>query len=104
MPTYQVLTPLRRDGKVIKPGGVAGLTKEEAQPLLACGAVAPVDDTAEGSSDDLVAAIGTLPKDNDKAWLKDGRPDAKALADLTGQPVTAAERDAAWEAFKAATT
>lgn len=49
----------------------------------------------------IAAAITQLDPDNAEQWLKDGRPKSDALAVYTGFPVSAAERDAAWEPVNA---
>lgn len=46
MPRYDVLTPLRRDGKITRPGRTVEMTEAEARPLLACGALAPAKEAA----------------------------------------------------------
>ena len=49
----------------------------------------------------LVAAIGTLEDGNEDHWTKDKRPQVSALEAATGlDDVSAAERDAAFEAWK----
>ncbi|SDH91887.1 HI1506-related protein [Roseospirillum parvum] len=58
--------------------------------------------TATDGATDLLAAIGQLEPGNPDHWTKDGRPDARALAAVVRREVSAAERDAAWEAHQAA--
>jgi hypothetical protein len=108
MTRYQVLTPLRRDGKVIAAGKTVELSDADAKALLRCKAVAiaeagdePSLDPPAAEPEDLAAVIGRLDKAAEGLWLKDGRPDTRALSDAAGRPVTAAERDAAWAAWQA---
>ena len=50
----------------------------------------------------LADAVGRLPEGDENAWTKDGKPDARALGAEAGvENVSAAERDAAWDAFRA---
>ncbi|WP_413207768.1 hypothetical protein [Rhodospirillum sp. A1_3_36] len=54
----------------------------------------------EGAAD-LVAFIGQLDTGNSDHFTKAGLPETKALSEAAGRTVTAAERDAAWGAFRA---
>ncbi len=57
--------------------------------------------SANESTVSLVDAIGLLKPDDESHFTKGGKPEIKALEALIGGSVTAAERDAAWEEFKA---
>ncbi len=57
--------------------------------------------SANESTVSLVDAIGLLNPDDESHFTKGGKPEIKALEALIGGSVTAAERDAAWEEFKA---
>ncbi len=54
-----------------------------------------------GSGEDLKAAvqqaIAELDPDNPDHWLKDGRPDVKAIEEIINAKISAAERDVIWE-------
>ncbi|KUJ73926.1 hypothetical protein AVO42_00450 [Thiomicrospira sp. XS5] len=57
-------------------------------------------DSDEGLS--LVDAIGQLDPDDDAMWLKvSGKPSTQALEFAIGQPVSADDRDQAWEIYQA---
>lgn len=102
MTRYQVLTPLRHNGKVIAAGKTVELSDADAKALLRCKAIGHADtDVGRDDAEDLVAAIGLLDAATEGFWLKDGRPDAKALSEIAGRPITAAERDSAWTAYQA---
>lgn len=51
-----------------------------------------------GRLSQLVAAVRAVDRASPGDWTADGRPRAESLARLTGNPVSAAERDAAWSA------
>lgn len=50
----------------------------------------------------IAAAILSLDKDNPDHFSKRGRPQAPALQEVLGYPVTAKERDAAWRRVQSA--
>jgi len=52
------------------------------------------------SAADLVDEIIQLDPENDKLWMKDGRPQTKALSAAVGQDISAALRDEAWELYQ----
>lgn len=100
---YDVLEPVRYDGKDYGLGQTISLNDRDAAPLLAAGVVAPA--AQAGGAERLaviVAALTQLDPGNAEQWLKDGRPKSDALAVYAGFPVSAAERDAAWEQARAA--
>lgn len=105
--TYSVLTAVDHDNQRYEIGAGIDLDDQQAAPLLAVSAIepaaaanAPPAVTApEDASERLAAistAIGQLDPANTDLWLKDGRPKADAIVAVLGWPVTAAERDAAW--------
>jgi hypothetical protein len=51
--------------------------------------------------DDIIDAIEVLDENNEDHWTTTGKPDTRALSDVLDRQVTAAERDAAWEAYNA---
>lgn len=106
---YNVKEPLKHDGKDYAIGGTIDLTAEQAAPLLAIGTLeeapaaqastAPPEDDATrlAAIKDAILALDTADK---SMWLNDGRPDTKAIAAVTGWPVSAADRNAAWAELK----
>lgn len=55
-----------------------------------------------GRHERLAAAIAGLEEGNEAHWTRSGKPEVRALQEAAGlDGVTAAERDAAWEAFQA---
>lgn len=65
MKSYEVITPLRRDGEKVPAGGVVELGDKEAGPLLAKRAIAPSRPTKAAAS---------------------AKPDPAALAKSAGKP------------------
>ena len=108
--TYVAKSPINHDGKFIPVEGKLEMDEKNAASLVEAGVIeeAPADkkqpegptDHAERSAA-IKDAIGKLNVDNGELWLKDGRPDAKAIEGVTGWPVSAKERDAAWAELKA---
>ncbi|HBS22701.1 MULTISPECIES: hypothetical protein [Thalassospira] len=122
MKTYPVLIAVDHDGKKYKPGGSVDLTDEQAAPLLRTGFLgkptdnviaqdtgSPEPDNAgavtntESELDRLVAAIGTIDKDNKELWTGSGKPKTEAFhaIETIDFPVSAALRDKAWDQFNA---
>lgn len=115
---YPVILPLDHDNRRYEPGkqvelddavidvpalialGVIGAAVAAAAPAPASGASKPVDSAELMAA--LTAAIGQLDPNNLDLWLKDGKPSTEAIAAVTGYPITAAERDAAWNLASAA--
>lgn len=62
--------------------------------------VAPADPVVR--LDAIVAAIGKLDVKDEKLWVKSGAPKTEAIEVITGWPVAAIERDAAWTKLKPA--
>ncbi len=46
----------------------------------------------------IKVAIASLDREDESLWLKSGAPDAKAVTEVLGWKVTAAERDEVWGA------
>jgi hypothetical protein len=98
MKNYKVISPFRDADGIHKPGDKdVSLSDADAKELIELGAiellpVAVILDRQEV----IIAAIGKMNKDNADLWLKDGKPDTNAIAEVAGWPVLAAERDAAW--------
>lgn len=123
MKKYTVISPFKSLAGIHKPGDPeVELNDADAAELIELGAVEVVAVPAEREGGDTVAgnppasplrgeltaeerlaaittAIGSLDPDNGDLWLRDGRPDASALTEITGWTVSAAERNAAWAAM-----
>lgn len=100
---YTVLSPFKDADGIHKPGETVSLSDKDAEELVAIGAVQ--SDQVAGTVDrqaEIILAIGKLDPENPDLWLKDGRPDTSAIAEITGWLITASERNAAWEAIQAA--
>lgn len=120
MPIYTVLSPLRHDCRSYKVGNSITLDASVARPLIAAGVLSAGSEqpgpaeppvatdpgglsrpgSGEASPMTLREAILDLDADNPDHWTADGKPDARALADILDRKVTAAERDAAWSALQ----
>lgn len=103
MKDYTVLSPLRDADGIHKPGETVSLSDKDAEELIEIGVVqaAQVANAVDRQAE-TIAAIGKLDKENPDLWLKDGKPDTNAIAEITGWPITAGERNAAWEAIQSA--
>lgn len=106
MQKYTVLSPFKDADGIHKVGDSVMLADTDAAELLGLGAIVadapagpviPTDAAVRQAA--IIGAIGKLDPANNDLWLKDGRPDAIAIAEITGWPVTAAERNAAWAAI-----
>lgn len=109
-----VLQPLSHDGEGYKAGDKVDLTGKQIDQLLGlkeCPVKDPrkanVDSTKDGANDkeplteaQIVQAIGKLDPANKEHFTKSNKPNANVLADMLNKDVSAAERDAAWEAFQ----
>lgn len=103
--SYPVLNPIRFNGRDYPVGSSIDLEEAEVADLLGAAAIedspteiaaptAPADEAARTAA--VVAAIGQLDIANPGQWMKDGKPKTDALSAITGWPVSAADRDAAW--------
>lgn len=126
--TYMVLSTLNWNGKIYNPEAgdkTVDLPDDVAQWLLGMDepAIATIetadtqgekkeqnpestqakapDQTVHLTMDDIVNAIGDLDDDEPEHWTKSGKPDASVLSKLLDHPVSAAERDEAWEKYQA---
>ncbi len=107
-------TRLMVNGEPVDDGDRCDIDEAEATALIARGLAVPADGESEaqdGNADDvsdeerhtlIVGAIRDLiesdpEKGDESSWTKSGKPDVKALESLIGSPVSAAERDAAWQ-------
>lgn len=109
MPIYPVLRGLRHDGRRYRLGDTVRLSEDEAAAV----AVGVLGAPSEGDGDEaetltaseeaalvpVLRAIQSLVPGAEGVWLNDGRPNATALATVLGRAVSAAERDAAWQAY-----
>ena len=108
---YEVLSPLKHDGDEVEVGQTVSLSKKDAAPLLACGAIrdpravdVEVVVEAEATREEQIvegvkAMMAEDPEKGQAAlWTKAGKPEVKAIEKMVGFDITAAERDAAWDA------
>ena len=104
MKNYKVISPFRDVDGTHKPGEDVSLSDSDAKELVELGAIEllPVA-VAVDRQTEIIAAIGKMDKGNTDLWLKDGKPDTNAIAEVAGWPVLAAERDAAWAIVMAET-
>lgn len=110
MKTYNVLSRVRTETGIVKTGTIQ-LSDADAKELMEIGAVElaatqaaaptinPTDPAARQVA--IIDAIAKLDPANADLWLKDGRPDTNAIAEVTGWSVTAAERNEAWSTIQA---
>ncbi len=106
--SYIVKSPIKHGGERHAVDSIVDLDDKVAKSLIESGDIekvvthtapsAPTDDAVRLAA--IKEAIGKLNVDNGDLWLKDGRPDVKALEGITGWKVSAGERDTAWEAVK----
>ncbi|MBL4832645.1 MAG: hypothetical protein JKY26_01615 [Pseudomonas sp.] len=91
------------------------LTKDEAAPLLALGAISELDEQPEHDNNDLtgelsqeqklsavIAAISTMDLNSKENTIGNGSPDAGKLTELVGFNVSASLRNDAWVEFNTA--
>jgi len=98
MPTYHVEDPLQHDGKRYEPGDSVTMPEKQAAVLLDIKVVSgPIAEEGENRLEAITAAIMQLDKDNPDLWTNDHKPQVKAIEEITGFDITAAERDEAWE-------
>jgi hypothetical protein len=108
---YRVLSPVKHNGKRYEEGSKITLTEALANPLVKSGAIgawteqaAPAKENGpEDPAERLAAvkdAISKLNIDSAELWTAGGVPKTEAIAKVTGWPVSAAERDAAWAEVK----
>lgn len=105
---YTVLTAVDHDNQRYEKESSIDLDDAQAEALLATGAITgPTGDAAPEIPADaagrlaaITTAIGQLDPNNGDLWLRDGKPDSAAIAAITGWPVSAAERNAAWAALQ----
>ena len=108
MNQYTVLSPFKDADGIHKPGETVSLADKDAAELLEIGSIeaAPVAAqaavlSAADCQTAIIAAIAQMDKANIDLWLKDGKPDTNAIAEITGWPVTATERNTAWATLSA---
>ena len=114
------VTCVTRDGRMFMPGDTLKLPAADVERLLAGGAVrahdgepalkvveggAPGADATRVSLEEAIAnlveraADGTVSRE--AAYTASGKPDCRMLGEIVGRDVAAAERDAAWDAWRA---
>lgn len=81
---------------------IPAISLSEAQRLDRMGIVEIVKEAAApaGVSSKLVEAIGELDPSDDKLWTSDGRPQVSALSAITGEDVSAKDRNIAWGEYQ----
>jgi hypothetical protein len=108
MPQFNVLTPLRHNGKLYSPGAVVEMTQQQAAALLGAAAITletvsqketlPVFNEQKPAVETALSnAISGLEKTDQSLWMKDGRPRTEALSATVGHRITAKQRDQAWQ-------
>jgi hypothetical protein len=102
---YKILTAVDHDLKRYEPDSSITLDDDTAAPLLSVNAIEFVEDAPDSLDvptdpkirlSGIMTAIGQLDPNNGDLWLRDGKPDTSAIVAITGWPVSAAERTAAW--------
>lgn len=105
---YKALEPITLD-REYRPGDTFEADESDVagKDVVDLGAVAsnnanaaPTDEAERIAA--IVAAIGNLNVDNGALWSKNGTPKTEAISEVTGWPVAAKERDAAWAQINAA--
>lgn len=108
-------TNLVVNGETIADGGSCEVGDAEAKALIDRGLAKPDDGREEEAGESgadadrhaqILAAIrDLLEADPDRAdetvWTKAGKPEVRAIEELLGFDISAAERDAAWEELNA---
>ena len=105
-------TSLNVDGQLIEDGCVCEVDDKSAQALIDRELAVEHDGSEDPAQDggeraDLIrqAVLDMMESDPERedetAWTKSGKPDVKALSDMVGFEVSAAERDAAFDAANA---
>ncbi len=105
--TYEVLSPVNYDGVRYEVGEPIDVEDKHAKSLKETGDIGPQSDksTAAPESEEeriaaIMVAIGKLDKANEALWTNAGTPKTDGIAAITGWPVVAKERDAAWAQVK----
>ena len=113
MPGWTTLITIDLGGSIIPEGTVfdnpgdmlaAGLSQADVESLCAGGAIAPTPEPEPEPEPprqaQLHRAIAALTPDEPDHWRQDGRPEIRALKQLSGiKKITGAERDAAWASY-----
>lgn len=101
---YTVLDPIQHNGDLYPPNDrEIELTDDQAQPLLAVGAIelalpAPESDpfTSDARRIAIRAAIEQLDKNDPVHWTADSKPNTTSIGRAMDAVVSAEERDAVW--------
>ncbi len=96
--TLRVGTPEKME--YVPPGVPVNLPADEARELIErelAEKASPKDEADDDLIEAIVDAIGDLSPD---AYGKDGKPTVRAIEDLLGRSITAAERDQAWGEYQ----
>ena len=99
---YTVLSPVDHDKTRYEIGASIDLEENEAKGLLDVKAIELAPEAQSAPADEaeriaaIVDAIGQLDKANAALWTNAGTPKTDGLTAITGWPVVAKDRDAAW--------
>ncbi|WGV98830.1 hypothetical protein QF117_10620 [Vibrio sp. YMD68] len=119
---YKVIGQIFRRGGIVRVGEVIELTDEEARGILtsrppliiphldAKASPESVHNTSTDTEEKLPLSgpelteklhevFATLDKDNKELYISSGAPKTEVLEGLIGQPISAANRNEAWESF-----
>ena len=105
--TYRVLDGLDLDNRAYAAGDTVAIDDDAIAAALVDAGVIASDTAAQADENGdpdravrLIAAIGELGSDNSEHWTTSGKPRTEALEAVGGlENVSAAERDAAFEAY-----
>lgn len=110
--SYKVLGNIKHDGKGYSEGSTIDLNDDEVKELREAGAIgdetaAPTPPAATAPTDDakrlsaIVDAISKLDSNDATLFTAGGAPKTEPLTAITGWPVAAKDRDAAWASVQA---
>lgn len=110
MPKYPILSPVKFGGEIHKRGEL-DCTEKQAAPLIKSGSLGAAAGGAGQASnaqpgDELTlerfsAAVAKLDTQNKSHWTNANKPEVKALAEVAGLKLKAAERDEFWTKHQA---
>ncbi|MAO60891.1 MAG: hypothetical protein CL543_09040 [Alcanivorax sp.] len=105
MPKYPILSPVKFGGEIHKRGEL-DCTEKEAAPLIKSGSLGSAVDGAGQTSnpvpggaltpEQFSAAVAKLDTQNKSHWTNANKPEVKALAEVAGLKLKAADRDHLW--------
>tara|TARA_B100000745_G_C20100139_1_gene376270 strand:+ start:540 stop:872 length:333 start_codon:yes stop_codon:yes gene_type:complete len=87
--------------ELLAPGSTLMVSKDDAEMLVKKGLARVDGSSAVCDLDERQdAIIDTISELGEAAFGKDGKPHVKAIEDILGQDISAAERDMAWERYQ----